>query len=259
MKKIVLALAALSVCLAASAQTRDAFSTEFGGRLSVGIDKKIVKGWHVYLSEEVRMDDNFKAFDRFHTTLGTSYKPLSWLKVGLEYSLINHYKPSSDVWHTRHRGSFYLSESIKAGLWTLSFKETLYLTYKAYDINVVQEPKAALQTKLRFQAKYRGWGDWRPYAGVEGRFMLNGTNGTIDSSYTYFTFSSYSDAYFNRMRGFLGLEWKLSSYHSIDFRLAADYNCGVELDVKSDGTTIKSFTQENKLFPWLKIGYTFNF
>ena len=259
MKKLAIILAVLLACGAASAQTRDDFSAELGARMSVEIDKRILKGWHVYASEQIRLDDNLTTFDRFHTTVGTSYKPLDWLKFGVEYSFINHYKPNAKEWENRHRGSFFLTESIKYGLWTFSFTETFRATYKAYEINEAQGPKTQLQAKLRFRAKYRGWGYWRPYFGIEGRMTLNGTYGTFSDDFKYYTFDSYSDLYLNRVRGTVGVEWKVGTYSAIDFKILTDYNFGVDLDLKSDGTTVKSLTQENKLMPSLCVGYTFSF
>ena len=58
------------MCFGANAQTDVDLGTELGGRLAVSVDKKLARGLHVSLEEEIRFDNNFGAFDRFHTTVG---------------------------------------------------------------------------------------------------------------------------------------------------------------------------------------------
>ncbi len=264
MKKILFTAAALLMAVSLSAQTREAFNAELGGRFSVELDKKIAKGWHVYLNEEVRLDENITTFDRFHTTLGTSYKFNSFLKGGIEYSLINHYKPNAKEWQNKHRLSLYLTERFKTGDWTLSLKETFRFTHKAYENNTFQSPRNPLNLKVRFQAQYGGFHNVEPYAGIEGRLLLNGatcsaTYYSASDTWGDYSFTGYGDVYVNRIRGFAGLEWKLTRKHTLDFRLLADYLMDKEIDTNSEGTELKSMVLTNKLFPQLCIGYKFSF
>ena len=264
MKKIITLLAFVLTAGLASAQTRDAFNAEFGGRVSVELDKKLAKGWHVYLSEELRFDENFAAFERFHTTLGTSYKFGRVLRGGVEYTLINPYKASDKVWQPRHRLSLFLGENFRVGDWTLSAKETFRFTHRAYDSNPYQSPRNPLDVKLRFQVKYRGFRTWSPYAGIEGKIRLNGascsaTYYSASDTYEDYVFTGYKDTYVSRLRGYLGTEFKLTRQHAIDVKLLMDYLMGKEIDTNSEGTKLKSITRDNKLFPQLCVGYTFSF
>ena len=55
--------------LTAKGQTDVELDPEFGGRVSLSVEKKLAKGLHLNLEEEVRFDNNLTAFNRFHTTL----------------------------------------------------------------------------------------------------------------------------------------------------------------------------------------------
>ncbi len=60
MKRFLLPLLALLLPLGAAAQvTTEDLSTDFRGRLSLGVDKKIVKGLHAEAEFESRFKDNF--------------------------------------------------------------------------------------------------------------------------------------------------------------------------------------------------------
>ena len=91
MKKIAIILA-LMLPAAAFGQS---FST--GARASVGVDYKIKKGLHIEAREEMRMADNFAGLSSLRTTLGVTYKPLDFLKVGVGYTLINPYKINKEL------------------------------------------------------------------------------------------------------------------------------------------------------------------
>ena len=93
--KIIILLGLFFPVLAA-AQTDVALDPELGGRVSVSVDKRITRGLHVSLEEEVRFDNNFGSLDRLQTTLALSYKVHPNIKLGLGYALINGYGASSE-------------------------------------------------------------------------------------------------------------------------------------------------------------------
>ena len=86
----------------AFSQTDVALDPEFGGRVSISVDKKITKGLHVSLEEEVRFDNNFGSLDRLQTTLALSYKVHPNIKLGLGYALINGYGANSESFKNPH-------------------------------------------------------------------------------------------------------------------------------------------------------------
>ena len=84
-KHIIILILGLVLPLMAFSQTDVALDPEFGGRVAVSVDKKIAKGLHIYLEEEVRFDNNFGSLDRLQTTLALNYKVHPNIKLGLGY------------------------------------------------------------------------------------------------------------------------------------------------------------------------------
>ncbi len=74
-----------------------------------------------------------------------------------------------------------------------------------------------------------------------------------------FSFDGYSHAYFNRLRGGLGLVCNISKTHAIDFFVLADYCRDKNIDTNSSGTRLKSLTWDRDLNISLGVEYTINF
>ena len=123
-------------------QTDTALDPEFGGRVSLSLDKKITRGLHVSLEEEARFDNNFGSFDRLQTTLGLSYKINEYLKVGAGYALINGYSSANQAFkNARHRFMVDVKGTLKVADWNFSLKERLQLTRRKGDFNPYQNPQ----------------------------------------------------------------------------------------------------------------------
>ena len=244
MKKIVLALALLAP-VAAFGQTFSA-----GGRASVGVDYKIVKGLHIEAEEEVRSADNFSGLGSLRTTLGVTYKPLSFLKVGLGYTLINPYKIDKELddnslysgfWAPRHRLFADATGTLKLGQFNLSLRERLQLTHNADEgMNVYQSTRNALALKSRIGLKYKGWRYVEPSLSFEVRAALNDPWGYASGSakitgetkreYYDYTHTGYTHAYINRLRLNLGADINLSKRHCLNPYLLFDYLMDYEID-----------------------------
>ncbi len=244
MKKLVLALALL-LPGAAFGQT---FYT--GARASVGVDYKIKKGLHVEAREELRTAENFTGIESLRTTIGVSYKPLSFLKVGVGYTLINPYKIGKELdtdvyytgfWAPKHRLFADVTGTLKAGKFNFSLRERLQFTHNAYDaLNVYQSTRNALALKSRIAVKYKGWRTVEPSLSFEVRAALNDpwgyasgsaktTNETNREYYDY-THTGYTHAYINRLRLNLGTDINLSKYHTLNPYVLFDYNMDYEID-----------------------------
>ena len=136
--------------MVAFAQTDVALDPEFGGRVSLRLDKRIVKGLHVSLEEEVRFDNNFGSLDRLQTTLALSYKVHPNIKLGLGYALINGYGSNSESFkNPRHRFMADVTGMLHFGNWNLSLKERFQVTCRTGDFNIYQTPQNALTLKSR--------------------------------------------------------------------------------------------------------------
>lgn len=156
------------------AQTDVDLDPECGGRLSLAVDKKLAKGLHIKIEEEIRMDGNFSSFDRFHTTLGLNYKVNDYLKVGVGYAMINPYCSANSAFkNSRHRLMLDATGSVRLGDWRLSLKERFQATYRTGDMNEYQNPRTALTLKSRLKVSYKGLQRIEPYAYLEFRNTLN--------------------------------------------------------------------------------------
>ena len=148
----------MALSLSAAAQIDEPVEYDFRGRISAEIDKRIVSGFHISLSEEFRMKDNFTAVDRFYTSLGLSYKPCPYFKLGLSYTLMNIHDWSSDSeswsWKMRHRTSLDLSGMYRTGNLKFNLRERLQYTYKMGEMNTYQSPRNELMLRSRLKISY---------------------------------------------------------------------------------------------------------
>ena len=260
---ILSALLAAFPLLASAQGNVETEAPEFGGRVSVDLNKKIVKGLHVEAGGEVRFSDNFTNFGRYQAGIGLTYKFNDYFKIGAGYMFIEK-KNSENVWKPRHR--FYLdgTVSLRAGHWRFSLKERLQFTHRNVN-NLYQNNPNSLSLKSRLKVSYKGISAFlTPYAYVEARNVFNdpsckATWSEVTQSYSNYSFLGYGDAYFNRVRGALGLEWKLSKHHALDFYFMGDYCYDKEVDVNKEGTNLHSLYYTQGFLGHVGIGYQFSF
>lgn len=238
---LTVAVCLLALCRPAAAQIDEPVEYDFRGRISAEIDKKIVDGFHISLSEEFRLKNDFTAVDRFYTSLGLSYKPCPYFKMGLGYTLMNIHDWSSDTeswsWKMRHRLNFDLSGMYRVGNLKFNLRERLQYTYKMGDMNVFQSPRNELVLRSRLKISYAFQTKAvEPYMSVELRNTLNAVS---YSSYTHDAEPGdnvrYDDAYISRVRMQPGVEWRLSRRSSLDFYLLADYLFEKDYDTNKQG------------------------
>ena len=241
--------AALLMCpLILSADEDD--SDSFSARISAEADYKVARGLHIYASEEFRFGGK-DIMDRSYTEIGASYKINSHLKVALAYTAIAVYKSETTAlndnmkmvkyWYDwRHRVSADVTGSFKAGQWRFSLRERIQGTYKTRELNNYQQPQTAwvLRSRLKASYKFRN-APLEPYAAFEPRLVLNGAKWSaegVTSAFEEAGFSGHKDVYFNRLRGSVGVEWKLNSRHSLDFYGIYDYLRDKEIDARKEGS-----------------------
>ena len=222
------------------------------GRLSAEIDKKLSRGLHLYMSEEVRMPGTANAIRRSYTELGMSYKINPYLKVAAAYDLIarEHQEDESWGYRLRHRGQFDVIGMYDAGIWRFSLRERLKATYNPADINLYQSPHTVYALCSRLKAEYRNpaW-TGQPYASVEVRNTLNNSR-YKDGQY------SYDDIYINRVRLSLGAEWRLDKKNYLDLYTLWDYRYDKDLDANKRGK-LKSITYQEAYRLSIGIAYKF--
>lgn len=262
--------------LHAAAQTRELDYTylvptvETGARLDANLQVCLVpKTLWLNFQEEIRFNDNFRHFHKSYTSAGIEYKTLPWLKMGAEYSFILN-NSTSKGWGMRHRGSFFLTESIAAGRWKFSLRERFQATYKAGQVNTYQSPRTELTLKTRLKVSYDIPGShFEPHISAEIRFLLNGVR---PSKFVYNQSNGrwsnpepeYSDAYLNRLRLKAGTQYKASKKSEFDFYLVGDLCYDLDIDLSSKGnqkTDTNGYADylfvKNSYFIGFGISYTF--
>ena len=266
----------LSTLHSLRAQTAVDLDPELGGRFSFSADKKLARGLHLRLEEEVRMDGNFSSFNRFHTTIGITYKPVSYLKLGFGYALINPYSSSDNAFKSaRHRLMFDAGGTLRFGDWRLSLKERLQATYRSGDMNLYQSPRTAWTLKSRLKLSYKGLRRMEPYAYAELRNTLNApvihaayntasdtwvspTTGLAKNEAGWFL-NGFTGCYVNRLRGAVGVEYRLDKRNSFDLCLMLDHVSDKVVKANAEGTKLKSYTRETGFIGWLTATYNYSF
>ncbi|MBQ6952534.1 MAG: DUF2490 domain-containing protein [Bacteroidales bacterium] len=266
---------ALLLPVAAQAQT-------FAGRASVGVDYKIKKGLHLVAEEEVRSAEGFSALGSTRTTLGITWKPASFLKLGTGYTLINPWKVDKEVeledgstdtytgfWAPRHRFYADVRGDLHLGDFSFFLKERLQLTHNGDSgMNIYQNPRNALALKSRIGVKYKGWRQVEPSLYFEVRTQMNGAWGTMSGSeqttksgksYYAFTPTGYTHFYNDRYRGQLGLDWNITKQHVLSPYVLLDYVSEYDIDTNSKGTRLFSAAYNEYFGISVGLSYVFKF
>lgn len=242
--------------------TDNELENDFGARVSVTADKKIVKGFHWTVDGEARLSDNFRDFGRYQFGTGLTYKISPYLKVGAGYIFIEK-KNSSGEWKPRHRFYGDVAGSYRAGAWKFSLKERLQLTHRDVG-NPYQSTPNSLTLKSRLKVSYDATLSLTPYAYVEARTVFtdpafSAVWNPSGQTYSDYEFLGYKDTCFNRLRGSLGMDWKLDNTNAFDFFILTDYCRDKNIDTNKEGTKLKSLTYDRGLVVSIGIGYTFSF
>lgn len=276
-KKIVLAALAVLIATATPtmlcAQTDVDLDPEFGGRLSVGIDKKLTRGLHLTLDEEIRFHENFSSLNRLQTNLGMRYKVNNYLRLGIGYSMINPYSSTNTQFkNTRHRVTLDVTGGYSFGAWRLSLRERGQATFRTGDFNQYQTPQPLIELKSRLKLNYKGFQRWQPYVSVELRHTLNApvinayysngsylTEGYDEEGNAGWFISGWNGTYLNRIRFSLGTTYRLSKASELDFYLLADRISEKSVDANAEGTKLKNYTREKGFVGWAGVSYTYKF
>jgi hypothetical protein len=192
--------------------------TEYGLWSSVDLQKKWDNGIAIAFEQESRLRDNFTTTDKFMSTLDFSYKPLSFLKGGVSYTMINYNHPGKEstdyeaYWEMRRRYSLYLQGQYEFHRFSISLKERYQNTYRVgvKETSTRANPKELLRSKLTLAYNVRGI-RLEPYTYCEWQHSLNapaGNNGLVEVRYA------------------AGLEYKFKDGISID--------CGYLYDIDKE-------------------------
>ena len=240
--------------------TLNGLESDFQGRISLGVEKKIIKGLYIGLDTELRLKDNFGRVGRAQADLNLAWKPLPWLKASTGYVFMEN-RNSSSEWKTRHRIYADLTGILELGEWRLSLKERIQMTHRNVN-NPHKNVPNLLELKSRFKVGYRGWKRWKPYAYVELRNCFNDPSWAATwtgNSYVNSSFLGYGSAYVNRVRGAVGVAWKIVKHHYLDFQLMEDYCYDKHISTQNSQKSLKSLTWNQGLNTIIAVSYKFSF
>lgn len=203
MKHRIFTLAAICIAFATelAAQT-----TDFGIWTDAGVEKKLGKRWTIDGEVGMRTRDDSKTVDRWNFSLGTEYKPVSFLKLSAGYDFLYDHRAEKKTYHKkgtvnkitpsywwhRHRFTAGVTGSYSIGRLGLSLREMYQYTYrpkakgKKYDTDTEEwedvKSKSMHVLRSRFQVNYRiKHTPLTPFGNVE---MFHGKGGLQKTRYT---------------------------------------------------------------------------
>lgn len=116
-----------------------AVAQDFGLDFNAKVTKKIVKGFNIAASVEVRTQDKSTALERIDAGIDLSYKPIDYLKFGVGYNFIDAYKLSRETedgetidhyWSPRHRVNVSVTGIFPIDQFEISLRERYQYTHR---------------------------------------------------------------------------------------------------------------------------------
>ena len=251
----------------AAAQTRETASDtcDFRTRFSVSAEKCLIKDkLYIGLEEEVRLDAASSRFDRLYSTLSLEYKPLQWLKIAPEYSLINlldRKKNRSSVWEIKHRAALNLTGTVKTGRWQFSLRERPQVLVRTDSINVCEKTKASFVLRSKVQAMYSFFHiPLKLYVFVEMTNTLNtpdrfeGLTGKGSSVISYKLKNHIS-----KMRYSLGAEYRFDKRNRIELSYRLDDGTDYDIHITKNKGYLTDITKRPYINHIICAAYKFSF
>lgn len=200
LKRLIPAMAAVALTLAASPARAAGEDDELGVWASVNAEKKLTKKWNLFAEGEFRTQDGVSAVERWSLAVGTDYRLLKWLKADASYTFIHSYREEEitgkgniipSYWLPRHRVNVSLSGSVKWNRFKFALRERWQYTYRPqqfvekYDPNGNRKDDEKVKGKgehmmrTRLQVEYDiAKCDFTPYASCELYYNTYGTEKT---------------------------------------------------------------------------------
>lgn len=188
-----------AVCVVAFPATALQAQTLLGG---AEFSAKLPLGFSAGAEAEYRTMDWFDHTEQWSVAANVGYKPLKWLKVGVQYKFIqaqslagvtNKGYTYGDYWDSKHRVSLSATGSLKlAGKFTLSLRERYQYTYRPSHLiprfddegapagNRTIDSKSKHILRSRLQAEFKPYKKcrWTPHLSVELYSLLSDVNHT---------------------------------------------------------------------------------
>lgn len=233
-------------------------------RVEVGFTKHFKvhnQGINIHLSEEIysrlyestysELAENTEAiapyFRRSYTTIGLSYTPIPYLRIGADYTLkvygnkftaSNGAAKSADEF-LRHRVAVYATAQYSIDEWKFSLREKLDLNIRTDSVNTNECPPADLTLRHKVQAQYSIPGKpLKAYASVELWNTLNQPTDYLNAyagidnngnptAYAGKTFGQY----LSEVRAQVGLTWRVDKCNSLGFAYRFMYGYSRDVNI----------------------------
>lgn len=198
-----------------------------------------------YSQLENKTSDLQPYFRRSYTTVGLSYAPIEYLRLGADYTLKVYgnkltatdgsANPANKF--LRHRASVYLTGQYTVDNWKFSLREKLDANIRTDSVNVHEKPQTELLLRHRLMAQYTIPGKpLKAYASVE---LWNTLNQPVKYLNTYAGKDANGKAtayagqtfgqYLSEVRAQVGLRWRLDKTNALS--LAYRFTYGYSRDV----------------------------
>lgn len=260
------------------------------GRFRATLEVPLTKNLNFTWSEQARLKNNFSDLDKIVSTVGLDYKPWSFLKFGIDYSLVNERTFDSEEvevqipvldadgnqkvdnmtgepiynfemqdvetkgWGIRHRTNIDVTGMYRIGRVKLSLRERLRVQFRTDSVCKYEKPETTLSLRSRFKTAYDLRNSrWEPYAFVELYHTLNSPKPVAN----YKEFALEREAYLNRVRLAVGTEFKINNYHRLDIYYMVHFNRTYNARYKGNKGDLKEWSLEKMCNHVICVDYRF--
>ena len=194
-------------------------------------------------------------FRRSYTTVGLSYAPIDYLRIGADYTLKVYgdkftaddgtVNPANE--YLRHRASVYLTGQYTIDEWKFSLREKLDANIRTDSVNTHEKPQTELILRHRLMAQYTVPGKpLKAYASVE---LWNTLNQPVKYLNTYAGKDKDGNAtayagktfgqYLSEVRAQAGLRWRLDKMNTLGIAYRFTYGYSRDINITKSKSLIE--------------------
>ena len=214
-------------------------NNDIQGRFRAGLEVPLDSfgKWDFTWDEQVRLHNNFSDLDKIVSSVGVSYKPIDYLRVGVGYSLVNQFDEDEvQKWGIRHRVNLDVTGMYRVGRVKLSLRERVRVQFRGDSICKYEHANPFFSLRSRFKVAYDVFQSrWEPYAFAELYTTLNAP-APVEN---YKENPLDSENYISRVRFAVGAEYKINMTNRIDIYYMLHLNQSYDARYKANAGDIK--------------------
>ncbi len=138
---------------------------------TLNIEKKLKNNFSVFLTEELRLRENFSQINLFYTDIGVGYQHANILKVEVAYRSVQKHL-NTDFYSMRHRLMLDITLKKKHNHFTLAYRQR----FQAEVRNINSSNNGGVPdwySRSKAELKYDLHKKYTPYASCELRYQIN--------------------------------------------------------------------------------------